>query len=157
MNTLYAIESRGPWSIAGCAAGRAQIVAAPTPSLRPCWEYDVELLRNDLLRGCTPNSVEVPALCGLESFVLVHHLASIVTVNLQKDQDSVALLRAWLPAGSITGAPKIRAMEIVAEIERVAREVYCGAIGFIGFNGYMDTNIAIRIVTIERRRRHNCR
>jgi para-aminobenzoate synthetase component I len=109
----------------------------------------VDLLRNDLSRVCTEHSVEVPALCELESYASVHHLVSIVTGELAQDQDGVTLLQACFPGGSITGAPKVRSMEIIAEIERVAREIYCGAIGFIGFNGYMDTNIAIRTVTIS--------
>ncbi len=109
----------------------------------------VDLLRNDLSRICMPQSVEVPALCALESYASVHHLVSTVTGELAGDQDAVTLLRACFPGGSITGAPKVRAMEIIAEIERVAREIYCGAIGFIGFNGHMDTNIAIRTVTFD--------
>ena len=109
----------------------------------------VDLMRNDLSRVCTPHSVEVPALCDLESYASVHHLVSIVTGELARDQDAVTLLRACFPGGSITGAPKVRSMEIIAEIERVTRGVYCGAIGFIGFNGHMDTNIAIRTVTID--------
>lgn len=109
----------------------------------------VDLLRNDLSRVCTAPSVEVPALCNLESYASVHHLVSVVTGELAGDQDAVTLLRACFPGGSITGAPKVRSMEIIAEIERVARELYCGAIGFIGFNGHMDTNIAIRTVTID--------
>ncbi|WP_407121566.1 aminodeoxychorismate synthase component I [Bradyrhizobium sp. STM 3561] len=109
----------------------------------------VDLLRNDLSRVCTAHSVEVPALCNLESYASVHHLVSIVTGELAGKEDAVSLLRACFPGGSITGAPKPRSMEIITEIERIAREVYCGAIGFIGFNGHMDTNIAIRTVTIE--------
>ncbi|WGR73281.1 MULTISPECIES: aminodeoxychorismate synthase component I [unclassified Bradyrhizobium] len=109
----------------------------------------VDLLRNDLSRVCTAHSVEVPALCNLESYASVHHLVSIVKGELAGDEDAVSLLRACFPGGSITGAPKLRSMEIITEIERIAREVYCGAIGFIGFNGHMDTNIAIRTVTID--------
>lgn len=109
----------------------------------------VDLLRNDLSRVCTPHSVEVPVLCDLESYASVHHLVSIVRGQLAGDQDALTLLRACFPGGSVTGAPKVRSMEIIAEIERVARDVYCGAIGFIGFNGHMDTNIAIRTVTID--------
>lgn len=100
----------------------------------------VDLLRNDLSRVCTADSVEVPRLCGLESYASVHHLVSVVTGELATPNDAVALLRACFPGGSITGAPKIRSMEIISEIEPVAREVYCGAIGFIGFSGHMDTN-----------------
>ncbi|MDA9464790.1 aminodeoxychorismate synthase component I [Bradyrhizobium sp. CCBAU 53415] len=109
----------------------------------------VDLLRNDLSRVCTDDSVEVTALCNLESYASVHHLVSIVRGALAADKDAVGLLRACFPGGSVTGVPKVRAMEIIAEIEGVAREVYCGAIGFIGFNGQMDTNIAIRTVTID--------
>ncbi|WFU80485.1 aminodeoxychorismate synthase component I [Bradyrhizobium sp. CIAT3101] len=109
----------------------------------------VDLLRSDLSRVCTSHSVDVTALCNLESYASVHHLVSVVTGELKSSQDAVALLRACFPGGSITGAPKVRSMEIITEIERVAREVYCGAIGFIAFNGHMDTNIAIRTVTID--------
>ena len=109
----------------------------------------VDLLRNDLSRVCAPHSVEVPVLCGLESYASVHHLVSVVTGTLAADHDAVTLLRACFPGGSITGTPKVRSMEIIANIERVAREVYCGAIGFISFSGQMDTNIAIRTVTID--------
>ncbi|WOH57708.1 aminodeoxychorismate synthase component I [Bradyrhizobium sp. BWC-3-1] len=109
----------------------------------------VDLLRNDLSRVCAPHSVEVPVLCGLESYASVHHLVSVVRGKLAHDHDAVSLLRACFPGGSVTGAPKVRSMEIIADVERVAREVYCGAIGFIAFNGQMDTNIAIRTVTIN--------
>ncbi|MGY3487963.1 para-aminobenzoate synthetase component 1 [Bradyrhizobium sp. USDA 4011] len=109
----------------------------------------VDLLRNDLSRVCTADSVEVPLLCDLESYASVHHLVSMVRGELAADEDAVSLIRACFPGGSVTGAPKVRSMEIIADIERVAREVYCGAIGFIGFNGHMDTNIAIRTVTID--------
>lgn len=109
----------------------------------------VDLLRNDLSRVCTAHSVEVPALCELESYASVHHLVSVITGKLAGEHDAVTLLRACFPGGSVTGAPKVRSMEIIAEIERVAREVYCGAIGFIGFNGCMDTNVAIRTVTVD--------
>lgn len=109
----------------------------------------VDLLRNDLSRVCTPHSVDVPALCNLETYASVHHLVSVVTGRLAGDQDAVTLFRACFPGGSITGAPKVRSMEIITEIERIAREVYCGAIGFIAFNGHMDTNIAIRTATID--------
>lgn len=109
----------------------------------------VDLLRNDLSRICTAQSVAVQVLCNLESYASVHHLVSSVTGELLGEKGAVSLLRACFPGGSITGAPKVRAMEIITEIERVAREVYCGAIGFISFNERMDTNIAIRTVTIN--------
>lgn len=109
----------------------------------------VDLLRNDLSRVCTDHSVDVPVLCQLESYASVHHLTSVVTGKLVSGQNAVTLLRACFPGGSVTGVPKIRAMEIIADIEGAPREMYCGTIGFIGFNGYMDTNIVIRTVTIS--------
>jgi len=109
----------------------------------------VDLLRNDLSLVCTADSVNVPILCGLESYASVHHLVSVVTGRLRDGLGPVDLLRASFPGGSITGAPKIRAMEIITEIERHARGLYCGAIGWLGFDGAMDTNIAIRTVTFR--------
>lgn len=107
----------------------------------------VDLLRNDLSRVCKPGSVEVPVLCGLESYASVHHLVSVVTGELSPGCSTTNLLAACFPGGSITGAPKIRAMEIIGELEQTPRNVYCGSIGFMGFSGHMDFNIAIRTVT----------
>jgi len=109
----------------------------------------VDLLRNDLSRVCEDHSVKVPQLCGLESYATVHHLVSVVTGQLRKGKSVVDLLRATFPGGSITGAPKIRAMEIIAEIEPVSRGPYCGSIGYIGFNGDMDSSITIRTYAIQ--------
>jgi len=106
----------------------------------------VDLLRNDISKSCQPNTVKVPKLFELQSFKSVHHLVSTVTGKLQPNQHSLDLLRNAFPGGSITGAPKIRAMEIIEELETHRRYLYCGAIGYIGFNGNMDTNIAIRTI-----------
>jgi para-aminobenzoate synthetase component 1 len=92
--------------------------------------------------------VRVEALCRLESFRTVHHLVSEVRGLLRPGQGPVDLLRAAFPGGSVTGAPKVRAMEIIAELEPTARGPYCGSLGYIGFDGSMDTNILIRTFTI---------
>jgi len=104
----------------------------------------VDLLRNDISKSCAPNSVSVPTLCDIETFEGLHHMVSTVQGILQKNKTAIDLLRACFPGGSITGAPKIRAMEIIEELEETRRGPYCGAMGYIGFNGDMDTNIIIR-------------
>jgi para-aminobenzoate synthetase component 1 len=104
----------------------------------------VDLLRNDLSRVSKPGSVKVPMLCGLETYANVHHLVSVITSELKDGYGMGELIGATFPGGSITGAPKIRAMEIIAEIEQAPRGVYCGTIGYLGFNGRSDLNIAIR-------------
>jgi para-aminobenzoate synthetase component 1 len=104
----------------------------------------VDLLRNDLGKTCAPGSVEVPELFDIESFATVHHLVSTIRGRLAPGCDCIDLLRGCFPGGSITGAPKIRAMEIIEELEPARRGVYCGSIGYIGYGGNMDTNIAIR-------------
>ena len=104
----------------------------------------VDLMRNDLGKVCAAGSIAVPELFKLESFSRVHHLVSTVRGRLAQDQTALTLLRACFPGGSITGAPKLRAMQIIEELEPHRRGVYCGAIGYIGFDGAMDTNIAIR-------------
>jgi len=104
----------------------------------------VDLLRNDLGRVCAPGSVAAPEICKLESFATVHHLVSTVTGQLAAGRDALDLLEACFPGGSITGAPKRRAMEIIDELEPHRREVYCGAIGYLTAAGRMDMNIPIR-------------
>lgn len=107
----------------------------------------VDLLRNDISRACAIGSVSVPQLCALESYATVHHMVSVVTGQIAPEHNATDLLRDCLPGGSITGAPKFRAMEIIAELEHAPRGVYCGAIGYLGYDGAMDTNIAIRTLS----------
>ncbi len=110
----------------------------------------VDLLRNDLARVCRPDSVQVTQLCRLESYEFVQHLVSAVCGTLADEKTVVDLLRASFPGGSVTGAPKVRAMEIIAELEPTARGAYCGALGYLGFDGTADTNILIRTITASR-------
>ena len=109
----------------------------------------VDLERNDLGRVCEFGSVQVPELFGLESHPTVHHLVSTVTGTLRPACDRVDLLMACFPGGSITGAPKIRAMEIIAELEPVPRYVYTGSIGWFGSDGSMNLSIAIRTAVFK--------
>jgi para-aminobenzoate synthetase component I len=109
----------------------------------------VDLLRNDIGKSCETGSVKVEQLFQLQSFANVHHLVSIVTAKLKQNATAIDLLRGCFPGGSITGAPKVRSMEIIEELEPSRRGVYCGAIGYIGFDGKMDTNIAIRTAVIN--------
>ena len=114
----------------------------------------VDVLRNDLGRVCRTGSVEVLELCALESFPQVHHLTSTVAGELAAGRDAIDLLHACFPGGSITGAPKLRAMEILEALEPVRRHLYTGAIGWLGWNGDADWNIAIRTAMVTREAIH---
>lgn len=109
----------------------------------------VDLLRNDIGRVATPGSVRVPELFVVEPFPAVHHLVSTITAELPADCHASALLRACFPGGSITGAPKVRAMEIIEELEPQRRNGYCGSIAYISCCGTMDSNITIRTLLTE--------
>lgn len=109
----------------------------------------VDLLRNDLSKVCDMDSVEVSDLCRLESFARVHHLVSTVKGFLHEEAAPLDVLRACFPGGSISGAPKIRAMEIIEELEPTRRGPYCGSMGYVGFSGTMDSNILIRTLVYQ--------
>ncbi len=108
----------------------------------------VDLMRNDLHRVCNAESVEVEQLCRLESHPTVHHLVSVVSGTLREECDALDLIAATFPAGSITGAPKLRSMELLAEIEPVQRGVYCGSIIWFGNDGSMSASVAIRTMVL---------
>ncbi len=108
----------------------------------------VDLMRNDLARVSDPGEVRVPTLCALESFPAVHHLVSAVTTRLRPGLGAVDLLRAAFPGGSVTGAPKIRAMEVIDELEVSARGSYCGSVFWLGLDGAMDSSIIIRSLVV---------
>ena len=110
----------------------------------------VDLLRNDLSKVCKPESVFVSDLCRLETYEFVQHLVSVVRGELPAGKTALDLIRATFPGGSITGAPKVRAMEIIAELEPTARGPYCGSMGYIGFDGTMDLSILIRTIIAGR-------
>ena len=109
----------------------------------------VDLLRNDLGKACRTGSIEVPELFVLQSFSAVHHLISTIRGELADRSDALDLMRVCFPGGSITGAPKIQAMHIIDELEPHQRSIYSGSIGYIGFDGNMDSNIAIRTIVIK--------
>lgn len=108
----------------------------------------VDLLRNDLAKSCEDTSIHVTQLCALESFSNVHHLVSTVRGRLSDGLSPTAALQAAFPGGSITGAPKIRAMQLIAEAEKTPRGASYGSLGYVGFDGRMDTSIIIRTARI---------
>lgn len=112
----------------------------------------VDLLRNDLSKHCL--DVAVPQLFTLQSFANVHHLVSTVTASLRPEAAAVQVLEDCFPGGSITGAPKIRAMEIIEELEPARRALYCGSLGYISADGNMDTNITIRSLVCSQGKIH---
>ncbi|WP_263142807.1 aminodeoxychorismate synthase component I [Pseudomonas sp. RIT-PI-AD] len=109
----------------------------------------VDLLRNDLGRTCAIGSVAVPELFALESYPNVHHLVSAVTGQLAPGKDALDLLAGGFPGGSITGAPKIRAMQIIDELEATRRGPYCGSLLYLDVRGEMDSSIAIRSLLVK--------
>jgi len=109
----------------------------------------VDLLRNDLGRSCTPGSIHVDRLFELQSFPTVHHLVSTISGELRPERSAWELLRDSFPGGSITGAPKRRAMQIIAELEPHPRQVYCGSMLYVSADGRMDSNIAIRTLLCD--------
>lgn len=108
----------------------------------------VDLLRNDLGKVCRLGSIRVPALWQIEGYSNVWQLVSAVTGALRPDADALSALEAAFPGGSVTGCPKIRAMEIIEELEPARRGFYCGALGYVGFDGAMDTSIVIRTLVL---------
>jgi anthranilate synthase component 1 len=109
----------------------------------------VDLGRNDLGRVCEFSSVQVPELCAVERYSHVIHIVSRVTGRLRDGLDAYDLLRATFPAGTVSGAPKVRAMEIIEELEGVRRGPYAGAVGYLAFNGTVDTCITIRTIVMQ--------
>ena len=139
-----------------CARGRtseedARLARALLDSVKDRAEnvMIVDVLRNDLSKVCDDHTVLTPELCAMETYETVRHLVSTVVGRLRPGLEAVDLMQATFPGGSITGAPKIRAMEIIAELEPTRRGVYTGAIGYIGFDGTMDTSIAIRTFVVS--------
>jgi para-aminobenzoate synthetase component 1 len=110
----------------------------------------VDLLRNDLGKSCKPGSIIAPEMFSIESYANVHHLVSTVKGELLPERDAIDVLSDCFPGGSITGAPKQRAIEIIDELEPDRREVYCGSIGYLGFDGNMDINITIRTMVFAK-------
>ncbi len=131
------------------AAHAAELLASPKDRAENL--MIVDLLRNDLGRTCRIGSVRVPELFSLESYPNVHHLVSSVTGELADDKDALDLIAGSFPGGSITGAPKIRAMQIIDELEPTRRGLYCGSLLYLDVRGEMDSSIAIRSLLVKDR------
>ncbi|MFO0013190.1 MAG: aminodeoxychorismate synthase component I [Planctomycetota bacterium] len=131
-------EMRIAAELASCSKDRAENIMI------------VDLLRNDLSRICDPGSLIVDQLCGIEYYPFVIHLVSSIRAKMRSDAGFSDLIAAVFPGGSITGAPKVRAMEIISELEPTVRGPYCGSLGYVGTNGEMDWNILIRTLTCSR-------
>ncbi|MBD9425586.1 aminodeoxychorismate synthase component I [Pseudomonas sp. PDM15] len=129
------------------AANAAELLASPKDRAENL--MIVDLLRNDLGRSCSTGSVRVPELFALESYPNVHHLVSAVTGELAAGKDALDLVAGSFPGGSITGAPKIRAMQIIDELEPTRRALYCGSLLYLDVRGELDSSIAIRSLLIE--------
>jgi anthranilate synthase component 1 len=112
----------------------------------------VDLARNDIGRVCTPGSVEVMEYAVIERYSHVMHIVSQVEGRLAPGRTAYDLMRATFPAGTVSGAPKVRAMQIIAELERTARGIYAGALGYFGFNGNLDCCILIRTALLKNKR-----
>jgi aminodeoxychorismate synthase component I len=130
------------------AAAAASLVADPKQRAENL--MIVDLIRNDLAHVCAAGSIAVPKLFAVESYPTVHQMVSRVTGHLRSDRDAVDVMAALFPCGSITGAPKIRAMQVIAEVERHRRGIYTGSIGSISPDGDARFNVAIRTITVEK-------
>jgi para-aminobenzoate synthetase component 1 len=134
------------------AALKEELLASPKDRAELLMITDLE--RNDLGRVCRTGSVRVRDLRTVESFPQVHHLVSTIEGELENGRGVVDLLKATFPGGSITGAPKVRAMQVIRDLEPHAREVYCGAIGYVSRNGKAQFNVAIRTMAVKDGRAH---
>ena len=140
------LSPAGDWQL-GPLANAAELLASPKDRAENL--MIVDLLRNDLGRSCRTGSVRVPELFALESYPNVHHLVSAVTGELADDHDALDLVAGSFPGGSITGAPKIRAMQIIDELEPTRRSIYCGSLLYVDVRGEMDSSIAIRTLLVR--------
>lgn len=114
----------------------------------------VDLVRNDLSKIAQKNSVKVDELCGVYTFPQVHQMISTVSAQLKKDVDFDVILKATFPMGSMTGAPKVRAMELIEEYETTKRGLYSGTVGYINDKGDFDFNVVIRSITYNQKNKY---